>query len=31
MAAASGLNDEANSAWQAWNFSQERARGLLGR
>ena len=31
MVRTSGLDDEGNSAWQAWNFSREQARELLGR
>jgi Domain of unknown function (DUF4153) len=31
MAAASGLDDPRNSAWQAWNLAREQARELLGR
>jgi hypothetical protein len=31
LSEAAGLNDEGNSAWQAWNFSREQARELLGR
>lgn len=31
MAAASGLDDPRNGAWQAWNLSRERARERLGR
>jgi hypothetical protein len=31
MAVASGLTDDGNRAWQAWNLSRERARELLGR
>lgn len=31
MAESSGLNEEGNRAWQAWNLSRERARELLGR
>ena len=31
IAASSGLDEKRNRAWQAWNFSREHARELLGR
>jgi hypothetical protein len=31
IAEASGLGDKGNEPWQAWNFSREQARELLGR